>query len=169
MNTRFTELVTYFENIARAHVAIQHRSDEKHFYRFELDELYTGLSGINYPALMLESYNLGFTDNRSDNVLKNRGMAFMLIGHVTDASDYDAINSLYDELETIGDDILARMRADKNDKNVKVIKDFDLSKVEVSIVSNQVGLDYGLRYQFELTSPVNLDVDASRWLTNSGS
>jgi hypothetical protein len=169
MSTRFSQLVTYFETIARKHVAIQHTDTEKHFYRFELDEMLSGLSNINYPALILESYSLGFTDDKTDNVMKHRSGAFVLMGHVPDAGDYDAIHDCYDELETIGDDILAKIRADKTDRTVKVIKDFDLSKVEVSIIANQVGNDYGLRYEFELTSPIDMDVDTTRWLTTSGS
>jgi hypothetical protein len=167
--TRFAQLVNYFENIARQHVAIQHTDKSKHFYRFEIDEMLTGLKNINYPALILEAYAIGFTDNGSDNVLKDRKGAFTLMGHVSDSGNYQAIHELWDELETIADDILARIRADKRNPAIKVVKAFDIASVEGSIISNQVGKDYGLRFEFTLTSPAPLDVDPTRWLTTSGS
>ena len=113
MATRFTQIVQYFENLARQHVGIQHTNTEKHFYRFEIDEVLSGLGSINYPAMILEAYAIEYDDNKSDNVMKNRKGAFILLGNVPDRGDHDSIHELWDELEEIGDDILARIRADK--------------------------------------------------------
>jgi hypothetical protein len=167
--TRFTQLVGYFRQLAEKHVAIQHTATKKHFYRFELDEVLSGLKNINYPALILEAYSIDYSDNKSDNVMKHRNGSFILLGHVADKGDYAAIHELWDELETIGDDILAKIRADKRDITVKVVKDFNVENVEVGIVANMVGNDYGLRYSFTLTSPAPIDVDETRWLSTSGS
>jgi len=167
--TRFTQLVSYFEGIARNHVAIRHSETEKHFYRFEIDEVLAGLKNINYPALILEAYALEFSDNKSDNPMKHRKGAFTLLGHVDDKGDYDGIHLLWDELETIADDILARIRADKRNPAIRIVKDFNIEEVEGSIIANRVGNDYGLRFEFTLTSPAPLDVDPTRWLSTSGS
>lgn len=169
METRFKGLVSYFRGLAEKHVAIQHTASKKHFYRFELDEVLSGLKNINYPALILEAYSIGYSDNRSDNVMKHRNGAFILLGHVQDKGNFDAIHDLFDEMETIGDDILAKIRADKRDNTVKIVKDFNIENVEVGIIANMVGNDYGLRYTFSLTSPAPTDVDETRWLSNSGS
>lgn len=169
MATRFTQIVQYFETLARQHVAIQHTDTEKHFYRFEIDEVLSGLSSINYPALILEAYAIEYGDNKSDNVMKNRKGAFILLGNVPDRGDHDAIHALWDELEEIGDDILSRIRADKQNRNVASIRNFDIANTQVSIIANRVGNDYGLRYEFELGSTANTDVNPYRWMTNSGS
>lgn len=167
--TRFTDIVNYFKTIATQHVGIQHTASEKHFYRFEIDEVISGLGSINYPALILEAYAIEYADNLSDNVQKNRKGAFILLGNVPDRGDYEAIHELWDELESIGDDILARIRADKRKRNVPAVRNFDISNTQVSIIANRVGNDYGLRYEFELGSVANTDVNPDRWLTNTGS
>jgi hypothetical protein len=166
---RFTQIVQYFESLARQHVGIQHTDTEKHFYRFEIDEVLSGLGNINYPALILEAYAIGYTDNKSDNILKNRKGAFILLDTVPDRGDHDAIHAVWDELEEIGDDILARIRADKQNRNVSAVRNFDIGNTEVSIIANRVGNDYGLRYEFELGSVANTDVNPERWIDNSGS
>jgi hypothetical protein len=167
--TRFKGLVSYFRELAEKHVAIQHTTTKKHFYRFELDEVLTGLKNINYPALILEAYSIGYSDNKSDNVMKHRNGSFILLGHVADKGDFEAIHDLWDELETIGDDILAKIREDKRNSAVKIVKDFNIESVEVGIIANMVGNDYGLRYSFTLTSAAPVDVDETRWLSTSGS
>ena len=44
MAAKFTDLISYFENLARRHKSIAHTDSEKHFFRMELDEV---LGGIN--------------------------------------------------------------------------------------------------------------------------
>ena len=103
---KFSDLVIYFETLASEHKEIQHLPEKKHFYRFELDEVLSGINNINYPALILEGYSISFKDNKSDNVLKTREGAFMLIDYVNDIGDYNKIHEVWDKLESIGDDIL---------------------------------------------------------------
>ena len=47
MNTKFSELVQYFREIATQHIAIGHSATENHFYRFEIDEVLIGLKTVN--------------------------------------------------------------------------------------------------------------------------
>jgi len=167
MTTKFADLISYFQTIAETHLSILHTSTEKHFYRLEIDEVLSGLSDINYPALILEAYSLSYSDNKSDNPLKTRSGAFILLDHVVDPNDFDTIHSNLDALEVIGDDIISKIRKDKRDSTIKIVKDFKLDSVEVSTVSNIVGNDWGLRFEYELTSPVPLDYDATKWLSSS--
>ena len=43
MNTKFSELVQYFREIATQHIEIGHSATENHFYRFEIDEVLIGV------------------------------------------------------------------------------------------------------------------------------
>ena len=168
--TKFSDLVTYFENIARLHKSIAHTESEKHFFRFEIDEVLAGLNRTDseYPMLILEGYHYDFTDNRSDNILKNRRGAFTLLQKITDITDHDEIHQAWDDLEQIGDDILALIKADKYNPLTPVVRDFQFSSVDARTILNEIGNDAGIRYSFTLTSPAPADVDASRWLsTNS--
>lgn len=104
---KYADLVAYFEQLARSHKDIAHTDSDKHFFRFELEEMLTGMrSKINYPALVLEGYDFEFTDEKSDNVHKRLNCAFMILGKVNDKGEFDLIHNLWDRLEEIGNEIM---------------------------------------------------------------
>lgn len=164
MAAKFSDLVEYFENLAGKHISIRHTPASKHFYRFELDEVLTGIaSNIKYPALILEGYDFNFSESNSDNILKRRSGAFMIINRVADPKNYDRIHEVWDELESITDDIIVRMKSDKESRLIPVLRDFDISSCEGTIFSvAQLG-QHGIRITFNLTSPVDGIVDESKW------
>jgi hypothetical protein len=163
MKTRFTEIITYFRTLAAQHVAIGHSYNEKHFYRLELEEVLGSLKNINYPALILEGYRYSLTDNKSDNVLKDRTGAFILIDHLHDRGDFDAIHEIWDNMEAICDDIIARICTDKRSGANKVIRNFDLNSIQVSLIANESDRNYGIRCTYTLSSSLSKDVDPNRW------
>jgi hypothetical protein len=167
MTTKFSALVTYFENIARTHVDIGHSDHEKHFFRMEVDEVLAGINrtDVKYPLLILEGYGYDFTDNKSDNLLKNRSGAFMLIDHVPDPTDFDAIHSVWDHMEEIGDEILVRMKTDKRNPLAPVIRDFQFSTSEATLIANEIDGNYGIRFTYTLTSPRSNDVNPEKWIS----
>ena len=162
----FSDLVTYFENLARYHKSIGHTEQEKHFFRFEIEEVLAGLNRTDsdYPMLVLEGYNFDYTDNRSDNILKNRRGAFVLLDVVTDTTDPDEIHEVWNRMEEIGDDILARIKADKYNPLTPVVRDFQFSTVQAIPLINETGNNAGIRYTFAITSPAPADVDTEKWL-----
>lgn len=169
--TNFSDLITYFESIAAKHTAILHTEQEKHFFRFEIDEVLAGFNrqDVNFPMLILEGYSLDYTDNRSDNILKNRRGYFVLLDHIPDSSDYAAVHQVWDALEVIGDDILARMKADKRNPLTPVVSAFDFSSVDARLIMNEIGSTAGIRYSFAITSPAPSEVDTDKWLPEDGS
>jgi len=164
--SKFSDLIAYFETLATEHVSIRHSSSEKHFFRFEIDEVLAGLNrtDISFPLLILEGYSFDFTDNKSDNIIKNRSGAFVLLGKVTDPSDYSAVHEIWDDLEEIGDDIIARIRSDKQDRLVPVVRNFHPESVKASLIMNEIGNHAGIRYTFTISSPLNIEVDTEKWL-----
>jgi len=167
MKNNFSELIEYFETISRTHVEIQHTDNEKHFFRFELDEVLNGIqrSDVAYPMLILESYAYDFTDNQSDNILKNRSGAFILLDHCPDISDYDKIHEIWDNLEQIADDILIKIKTDKQNSNIPFIRGFAFSTVDAKLIANEIGNSIGIRFTFTISSPVPSDVQQNRWLS----
>ncbi len=162
----FMDMIAYFEKIARSHIAIQHTDSEKHFFRFELDEVLNGINrtDVSYPMLVLEAYSYDFTDNKSDNIIKNRSGAFMLLDHCPDISDYTLVHTIWDKLEVIADDILIKIKSDKHNPLTPVIRNFEFSSVEVKLIANEIGNSIGLRITFTISSPILSDVDETRWL-----
>lgn len=162
---RFNDLIAYFEKIAREHVLIQHSVTSRKFFRFELDEVLSGMTGakINFPCLIMEGYRFGFRDEKSDNPQKQRSGAFILADHVKDFGDYDRISEVYDTLESIGDDIIARIKQDKRNLN-EPVRNFNISSVEGSLIATEFGNLHGIRFTFELSSKFTFDVDPDRWV-----
>lgn len=164
--SKFSQLVSYFENLARLHKDIGHTDSEKHFFRMEVDEVLAGINrtDVKYPFLILEGYSYDFTDNKSDNLLKNRQGAFMLLDHVSDSSDYQAIHEVWENMEEIGDELLVRMKADKRNPLAPAVHDFDFSSVEALLIANEMDGNYGIRFTYVLTSPGTNEVDPNKWL-----
>jgi hypothetical protein len=165
--SKFSQLVYYFENLARLHKDIGHSDHEKHFFRMEVDEVLAGINrtDVKYPFLILEGYSYDFTDNKSDNLLKNRRGAFMLIDHVSDSSDFGAIQTVWENMEEIGDELLVRIKADKRNPLVAAVRDFDFSSVEAMLIANEIDGSYGIRFTYTLTSPRTNEIDPGKWLT----
>ena len=163
MKSNFSDLIQYFRTLAAQHADIGHSAHDKHFYRFELDEVLTGLKKVNYPALILEGYRYSLLDKLSDNVMKERSGAFMLLGHLNDIGDYDAMHQLWDDLEMICDDIIVRIKSDKRNPVAKAIRDFDLGSVNVALIANENDKNYGIRCTFTISSPLSTDVNPEKW------
>ena len=89
----------------------------------------------------------------------------MLIDKVTDAGDYDRIHEVWDEMEAIGDEILVKMRADKEKKTVPVLRGFDISASQGIPFDVRSTGQYGVRFTFSLRSAVNSNIDPTKWLT----
>ena len=165
--TKFSALVTYFENLARLHKEIGHCDQEKHFFRMEVDEVLAGITrtDVATPFLILEGYGYDFTDSKSDNILKNRNGAFMLLDHVSDPTNFEAIHAVWDHMEEIGDELLIRMKTDKYNPLTPVIRDFQFSSVQATLIANEIDGKYGIRYTYTLTSPRSNDPDPEKWLS----
>jgi hypothetical protein len=162
--SKFADLVAYFQLLATNHADIGHTPEEKHFFRFELEEFMTGMSAkIRYPALILEGYDFVFIDNNSDNVHKSLNCGFMLIDKISDKGDYDAIHNLWDRLEEIGDEIIVRILHDKRQNNIDVLSYFTISDVSGSPLVDMNMIHYGFRYDFKLSWALRNDIDLSIW------
>ena len=163
MASNFSDVIRYFQQIASEHIQIGHCESEKHFYRFELEEVLTGLKKMNYPALILEGYRYSFSDARSDNVIKRRSCAFMLVDHLQDIGDFQVMHEIWDSQERICDDILCRIKADKFNATAKAVRDFDLNGVEVVLIANEQDKNYGIRCTFTISSPQPMGMDPDKW------
>lgn len=164
MKANFNQLVGYFQKLAREHKGIRHSDSEKHFFRFELEEMLTGMrSEMNYPALVLEGYDFNFVDQDSDNLHKKVNCAFMILGKVSDKGDWDAIHTLWDSLEEIGDELVVRILADKRERRAGCLAYFHASSVTGAPITDMNMIHYGFRYAFELSWPVSNDINPEVW------
>lgn len=164
MKAKFADLVAYFENLASLHTGIKHSIGEKHFFRFELEEMLVGMkSNLNYPALILEGYDFTFVDENSDNLQKRVSCAFMLLDKISDKGDYDAIHALWDHLEEIGDELVVKILSDKRDRRTECLAYFHARSITGTPITDMNLIHYGFRYAFELSWPVNNEVNPEVW------
>lgn len=157
---KFLDLVTYFKALADQHV------DIKGFYRYELEEVLTEAADLQVPCLILEGYAFGFIDNKSDNIVKVRKGAFILLDYVDDAGDYDAIHKCWDTLEEIGDDVLARIKSDKRNR-VSPVRGLNFESIEGGLLATELSNYYGIRFTFDMECAFNADVNSEKWETVS--
>ncbi len=169
MSANFSDLIAYFEKLARLHKSIGHSDSEKHFFRMEIDEVLAGINRTNVttPFLVLEGYSYDFTDNKSDNLIKNRHGAFLLLDKISDKSDYDKIQQVWNAMESIGDDILSKIKQDKKSRKVPVIQDFDFAQVEATLIASDMDNHYGIRYTYSISSVHLTEPDKNVWLTDN--
>lgn len=161
----FNQYISYFEAIARNLIAIGHTNEKKHFFRMEFDEVLVALPAkINWPALILESYDISFIDNKGDNILKQRNGAFMILDIVKNQQDFNAIHTAYDKCEVIVDDILSQIMLDKRSRSHAVVKDLDLAQVQVIPVANDIEGAYGFRCSFPIINTHDIAVNPAKWL-----
>jgi len=168
MKNNFSELVSYFENIAKSHLSIQHSDAQKHFFRFEINEVLAGIQrrDVAYPMLILEGYSFDYTDNNSDNLIKNRSGAFILLDYCKDITNHSSIHEIWDRLEIIADDILLKIKSDKRNSLTPVVRGFEFSNVESKLIANEIGNSIGIRITFTISSPVPTDIDMDCWDTS---
>ena len=73
------------------------------------------------------------------------------------------MHELWDRLESICDDIIARVKADKRNTNTKAVREFDLNNIEFALIANENDRNFGIRCTFTIVSPFSTSVDPSRW------
>lgn len=163
---KFNAIIDYFRKLATEHISIQHTPTSKHFFRLELDELIIGInSKARYPLLVLEGYKFRIEDNRSDNTIRPRVCAFMVLDKISDRANFDRIEQVYDECEEICDDIIARIKEDKRNSS-SPFHNLNLNSIEGEMVSFETNGLCGIRITFEISSQISLVVDPSKWITN---
>lgn len=158
------DFIAYFDNLAGQHKDIVHRDEEKHFFRLEADEYLSAIpSAVNYPALMLEAYDLTFSDKETNNIMKTMNCAFAILKHLPEEQDMDAIHQIFDECEVIGLDILVRIYNEKFTRKGIILK-LDFSNVIGNLVANDSGRAYGVRFTFSLMGRQSHIIDNSKWM-----
>ncbi|QNF34368.1 hypothetical protein HUW51_17165 [Adhaeribacter swui] len=164
---RIKEYTTLFRELASRHVDIRHTDKECRFMRatlsadglgrhLDLKELYDSLrtklkSGY---FLVLQSYEIDFEDNVSDNLKKIFHGAIIVLGKAK-TGDYDGQEEVLDRTEEIGEDIMGavlhRWQTDFTPP-IKVISARDITSEKVGPVGDNF---FGTRFNFSFSEAAN--------------
>lgn len=150
----YTQLVSYFEAIAAKHPQINY------FHELDEQEIIAGKlrRQIQYPALIMEDPDIGFSDNRT-NVDQLATSGFAVVGNVK-PGDEARMKEVKRLTESIILDIISQMREDRRKAIIHLeTNDLQIHKVGPAFSDNC----YGWRLEFRFRKWVDLDYREEEW------
>lgn len=147
-NDTIKDFYAFLKHEAETNEMIGAAEGEKHFFRGEINEFYTGLRNeCAFPAVIGEGFANEY-EEEGNGVWKRRETAFSVVDGYGDTDDWDQIDNAYAVAETIGDDILRKLIEGYRAQRCIVT----VTKAECSQVENQPERWAGLRYQIVISS-----------------
>ena len=114
MRNFLIDYTTYMRSLAERHTAINHTTEEKHFFRGELEEFWEQFrSVVNFPCLVTEQSTLDYS-GQVGQVMKKRTTSFLVVDHYDQHDDYDEILLKMSSCENIAEQIMGRMMTDED-------------------------------------------------------
>lgn len=161
---KLNDLVLYFTSIATSNVDLKHSENECHFTKRTFEDILLEMKGgdLYYPLLNLEPYDFDFTDSESDNIHKNRHIAFSIIDSVQNKENADEKFDSWEKCEEIGDEILIKILRDKRDR-LPALSDFKISEVKAIPFENKADGLTGFRYEITLSHTRSNDINITKW------
>ncbi len=149
--TKYTDITKYFKNIANIYLG--NSQTNKTFFRKGLDEFLNHIDIVcKTPVMLLERYDFRYTDNMGDNVLKDRTIAFIIMNNVADIDDYEALDTVFDECETIIDKIFNHLRKDATPPRHNIMKYSNFNNFDVTPIENQADGNFGYFVTVKISS-----------------
>lgn len=147
----FTE---YIENLSERHIDIRHNpKGEVHFLSSEREK-HTALDSVlHYPAVILDRGSGFDYGGAPGSYRKDRDFLLFILEHVSDTSDYEQIEAVFDKCERILDEMLNQVLEDKRMKRQWL--SFALEEVEANYVVNNDNQLYGVVAAIHLSQPYN--------------
>jgi len=166
-NITFTQVADFFQILATQHKTILHTRNAPRFFRSwdEALEKKGKVANVSGKGIMIvdEPDLRGEGDNADYNKRERRIWVWVLMN--CDKNDFPAIDAVANSCEQIQSDLLSRIKYDAEElqsENVaRYVKINDYSGERVGpLMANW----YGYMFEYKITSNVNLEYDASKWL-----
>ena len=114
MSNFLVDYTTYMRSLAEKHSSIRHTSEEKHFFRGELEEFWEQFrSMVNFPCLITERSELDYS-GQVGQMIKKRTTSFLVVDRYDQHDDYDEILLKMSNCENIAEEIVGRMMTDED-------------------------------------------------------
>ncbi|WP_338765989.1 hypothetical protein WAF17_02800 [Bernardetia sp. ABR2-2B] len=157
------DYITYFEEIAKYSVHIEHTEENSRFTTLDIHEALNGMItdiDFNEFCMLLTTYEgqLSHYDYESPVYHTSEG-GFMIIKHI-EQNDFRAQDEVYREAEIVGYKIIAKILKDKlkgarNSECPELIAAFDLNTVETMKVGPKFDNCFGMLFTFSIKSNVS--------------
>lgn len=163
MSIKFTEYCEYFENIAINHKSFRHQDTQKHFFKMEMEDLLqASLNNDNYPALVLEGYDINYAENGADNYTKSRTPGLIILVKVSDFTDLEEIAQAYDTAEALMDDVINLILQHAQAMTHAVVQYIDFNSINSMQFTDGNG-GFGYRITFTMVSAHDRSVNTDNW------
>lgn len=114
MNNFLIDYTTYMRSLAEKHKELHHTTEEKHFFRGELEEFWDQFrSEANFPCLITERSENSYSGQISQ-IVKRRSTTFMVVDTYDQHDDYDDILLKMSRCESIAEQVLGRMMIEED-------------------------------------------------------
>jgi hypothetical protein len=171
---RLSHLKTYWKNAATNNIAIGHDDvSNNKFCVFTAEDALSNLKEMTGLKLCLELPEVSLYDANSDNIRTITRGAVLILNGAMQGNRADIIQ-VFEQTEVVAYELLSKMlndrkRANEQGRNApeSLIKHLDLNKVNMVEVGPVFDSQYGWRINYEFNSPVNLELDESKWLEGS--
>lgn len=152
-------IVDFHRSIQVAH------KDLNGFYRFNWNEI-TGKfrSGIQTPALLLESHSAALSQNSNNTTTFNgRSISFLLLDFAGKTDDYNKQEEVLDKLENVAIDIATYLKKLNGDRNSWLFGKFDPSGYSYEKVGPIFDNMYGWNILYTLKNHEDLTFQPDKW------
>lgn len=158
-NSTHSKIVAFHEAIATAH------NDINGFYRFNWSEISGKFrSGIQTPALLLESHSLGLEENANKTTtFANRAVSFLILDFTGKADNYNRQQEVLDITENIALDIAAYLKLLNKDKTSSFYGMIDLNSIELEPITGIFDNMFGWHFKYTLKHNEPMCFDATKW------
>lgn len=133
------------------------------FQHMDLTEFFAQKMKMQFPYLLLGSYDINYGDNGIDNRTKNLQCTFFILDKIK-KEDFDARDTALDVCESIGDDIMGYLR-----NYFRVNPDntaFELDGATSEAIGPVGDSFFGVRVDFNLIQAANAQtgINPAKWL-----
>jgi len=153
------KIVQFHKDIAEAHNLIHD------FYRFNWNEI-TGSfrSGVNTPALLLESYSSDF-ESQTKNVtnFNKKDISFLLLDFAGQQNDFDKQEEVLDRLENIALDIVSYLVKENKNQMSLLYGKLDINTVKIEKVGPIFDNMFGWNVLYNFKNHEDMTFDPTNW------
>lgn len=109
MNNFLLDYTTYMRSLAERHRELHHSTEEKHFFRGELQEFWQQFrSDVCFPCLIVEGSDNEYSGSEH-NLVKKRNTSFIVADRYDQHDDYDEIQLKMSRCEEIAEQIMGHI------------------------------------------------------------
>lgn len=150
MNSFLIDYTTYMRSLATQHRELHHTTEEKHFFRGELEEFWKQFrSDVCFPCLIVEGSDNEYSGSEH-NLTKKRNTSFIVADKYDQHDDYNTIQLKMSRCEEIAEQIMGRILTDEDNCPFQSV---EVESLTGQYLQNEANRYVGYRMSFSGKTP----------------